>query len=68
MIDHRFEVRITTPSLDVPDGDYTDECVECGTTFTAEAPGMVMESVPVEHAWVKDGVLTMIGHACWGPA
>lgn len=65
MSDHRFEVAVTIPAEGVPDGDYTQDFIDAGTTFTPEVPGMVFDPIPVESAEVEGGMLTVRGRCAW---
>lgn len=65
--DRPFAVSVKVPT-DQPDGDYTQEFLDAGTTFTPSIPGMSFKGpVPVEKGWVKDGVLHLEGKAQFGP-
>jgi hypothetical protein len=62
--DGTFKVRASAPT-EVPDGDYTSEFLEAGTTFTIGG-AINSDPIPVEKAWVENGKLHMEGTARWG--
>ena len=63
------KVSASTPVLDrekIPDGDYTADFLEAGTTLNASGEEWtIIGPVPVTRAWVKGGVLFVEGDA-WG--
>lgn len=59
-----FEVSYDVPVDGVEDGDYTQDCLDAGTTFSLT--GAVQSTpIPVVSAIVKDGILTFKGIASW---
>jgi hypothetical protein len=53
------EVRVAAPGFD--DMDWTEPCLERGTTFNFDAPGMRADGIPVERAYVEDEMFVVVG-------
>jgi hypothetical protein len=62
MADDEFEVSVTHTVTGFPDGDYTDDFVEAGTTMSVNG-AMQSDPIPIERAVIKDGKLTLTGYA-----
>lgn len=56
-----LEISVTVGGFEKEDGDYTQECLDAGTTFTPTVPGMEFDPVPVTSFVVKDQVATVKG-------
>lgn len=55
----RLKVTVSYPAPSEPDMDWTEPFLERGTTFQfSPSSGMTTEKpIPVEKAWVEDGIL-----------
>ena len=56
-----FRIEFSQSVPDIPDGDYTQDCIDAGTTFSLEGKGFRADNVPVESFVVKDGTLRVEG-------
>lgn len=56
------EVSFTVPAPNVPDGDYSADFREAGTTMTAGGV-LTSEPISIQKAVVRDGELTVTGVA-----
>jgi len=63
----RLALTTSVPAPGMADGDYTDQFVEAGTTFSVDGP-VSAAHVPVARAWVEAERLFMRGFATFDDA
>jgi hypothetical protein len=63
--DPDFEVTVTVPTPDLPDGDYSLDCLDAGTTFTLDG-AVASDPIKVRTWRCINGKSVVTGRARWG--